>query len=160
MRFRGSSPGCPRIGAVAAVIAVGAAGCASGKATHLVYVHQANLGVDLSASAQGTARFVMGYDRETFALVPRVEPAQVDAQRPMPREATNQANTPEAMSLVSLASAHVSGLDHVRFGHLLASGRIAERIAASAAALAQLSQVKEQIEERVFGDQAGQGGGR
>lgn len=39
--------------------------------THLLYVNDTVLGIDVAASAEGTGHLVFGYDRETFALVPR-----------------------------------------------------------------------------------------
>jgi len=41
------------------------------QATHLLYVSDTVLGIDVAASAEGTGHMVFGYDRETFALVPR-----------------------------------------------------------------------------------------
>ena len=48
-------------------------GC--GSVDHLVYVSETSLGVSVNAAAQGTPKVAVGYDRETLAVVPRVDSA-------------------------------------------------------------------------------------
>jgi hypothetical protein len=84
------------------------AGCG---ATHLSYVHNAVLGVDVTPITDGgTARLAIGFDRETYALVPKSADEHDDA---------------EAMSLFSASRVQVAGLDEIRFAHALATGEAA-----------------------------------
>jgi hypothetical protein len=76
-------------------------------ATHVAYVHDTCLGVDLSFSAEGHGRFAVGYDREVFALVPK---------------RTADADSNDAMSLTSLSDVALTGLDEIKFNHLVATG--------------------------------------
>jgi len=83
-------------------------------ATHLAYVHETNLGVNVSVSPESsTGRFVFGYDSDTYALVPRKGKGQ------------------DAMTLVSVGCIYVAGLDTVSFKHFVASGLAAQSIAQS-----------------------------
>lgn len=86
-------------------------GCA---ANHLVYVHNAVLGIDLSVSAESTTRFTVGYDRETVAIVPK------------------KAKNKDAMTLVSVDCVYGKAMDEVRFNHFVATGTPAKRLAAEA----------------------------
>jgi hypothetical protein len=92
---------------------MGVSVCAGCTATHVAYVHNATLGVDLTLAAQGTARFSLGYDRETFAIVPR-------------KRATKPA---EAMTLTAFSKVAVRGLDDVHFSHVIATGEAAKSVA-------------------------------
>jgi hypothetical protein len=84
------------------------AGCA---ATHLSYVHNAVLGVDVTpVSNGGTARLAIGFDRETYALVPKCADEHTEA---------------EAMSLFSASRVRVAGLDEISFAHAIATGEAA-----------------------------------
>lgn len=133
------------------VLAAGLSAC-GGNATHLLYVHQANLGVDVSTTAEGTGKLAIGYDRETFAIVPRVDGGTTtDANGQQQREAG------EAMSLVSVASAYIKGLDQIRFGHLLATGKVAEDIAKNDPNLQNIKTGKEKVIETTA---TGRGGGQ
>jgi hypothetical protein len=80
-------------------------------ANHLVYVHETSLGLDVAASTEGTGRFVLGYDRDTYALVPR----RTDGK--------------DAMSLASVGCIYAEGLDQVQFNHFVSSGEAAKKIA-------------------------------
>ena len=127
-------------------------GACGGNATHLLYVHQANLGVDVSTTAEGTGKLAIGYDRETFAIVPRVDGGTTT-------DANGQQKTEpgEAMSLVSVASAYIKGLDHIRFGHLLATGKVAEDIAKNDPNLQNIKTGKQKVIETTA---TGRGGGQ
>ena len=79
-------------------------------ATHLVYVHDASLGIDVAVSTEGTGRLVLGYDRETYAIVPR------------------KADGEDAMSLASFGCVYSKGLGEVSFNHFVSTGLAAENI--------------------------------
>jgi hypothetical protein len=81
--------------------------------THLVYVHNASLGIDVSVSTEGTGRLVFGYDRDTFALVPRKD----------------ESTSAEAMSLVAVSCVYADGLNEVQFDHFIATGETANNVA-------------------------------
>ncbi len=99
------------------LIVIGLSGC---NAKHLVYVHETSLGLDAAVSTEGTGRFVLGYDRDTYAIVPR-KGAGLDA-----------------MTLTALGCIYASGLDNVSFNHFVASGLAAENIAQDDATLKQI----------------------
>ncbi len=105
------------------------AACLSGcHATHLVYVHNASLGIDVSASTEGTGRLAFGYDRDTFALVPRKDD-----------------NTgADAMSLAAASCVYADGLNEVQFDHFIATGDTAKNVAMDADGL-------ETIREAIYG---------
>ncbi len=79
------------------------------QATHLLYVSDTVLGIDVAASAEGTGHLIFGYDRETFALVPRKEKEEDD-------------NESDAMSLSAVSCVYADGLQEVRFNHFVATG--------------------------------------
>jgi len=87
-------------------------------ATHLLYVSDTVLGIDVAASAEGTGHLIFGYDRETFALVPRKEDAQTDAKHRF-----------DAMSLAAVSCVYADGLEAVRFNHFIATGQSAKYVA-------------------------------
>ncbi|MBK8814537.1 MAG: hypothetical protein IPN42_03060 [Methylococcaceae bacterium] len=81
------------------------------EAKHLAYVHETTLGIDVAASADtGTGRFVLGYDSDTYAIVPRKGSGQ------------------DAMSLASMGCISASGLDQVTFNHFVSSGDAAKKL--------------------------------
>jgi hypothetical protein len=92
------------------------------EATHLAYVHETNLGLDVAVSTEGTGRIVFGYDRDTYAIVPR------------------KGTGLDAMTLTSLGCIYASGLDEVSFNHFVSSGTAAINIANSPVILKQLNQ--------------------
>ena len=81
-------------------------------AKHLVYAHDTSIGIDVAASTEGTGRLMFGYDRDTFAIVPRKSDG-------------------EAMTLVSFGCVYAKGLSKVNFNHFVASGKAAKNIAKS-----------------------------
>ncbi|MGZ8190755.1 MAG: hypothetical protein ACXWTS_05940 [Methylococcaceae bacterium] len=91
------------------------------EATHLVYVHETSLGLDVAVSTEGTGRFVMGYDRDTYAIVPR------------------KAEDQDAMTLTSLGCIYAKGLDQVQFKHFVSSGKAAIKIAKDAETLKKIN---------------------
>lgn len=82
------------------------------QATHLAYVSETSMGIDVALSVDSsTGRVVFGYDRNNFALVPR------------------KGDGEDAMSLVSTSCIYSEGLNEVNFTHLVASGDAAKRLA-------------------------------
>lgn len=67
-----------------------------------------SIGIDVAASTEGTGRFLFGYDRDTFVIVPRK-------------------NDGEAMTLVFFGCVYAKGLNEVNFNHLVASGKAAKK---------------------------------
>ncbi len=104
------------------------AGC---QATHLLYVTDTVLGIDVAASAEGTGHLTFGYDRETFALVPRKEEADGKF---------------DAMSLAAVSCVYADGLQEVRFNHFVATGESAGFVAKDPVGYAQ-------IRNAIFGQQ-------
>jgi len=85
-------------------------GCMNAK--HLVYVHTTTMGIDVAASTEtATGRMVFGYDRDTFALVPRKK------------------NNEDAMSLAAVSCIYAHGINDVKFRHFVASGQTAKNVA-------------------------------
>src|SRR6185503_6745012 len=78
----------------------------SGCGSHLAYVHNAALGVDVVAATDGTTHVAIGYDNETFAVVPKYD----------------EDGKVEAMTLVSVSNVDVDGLDEIVFNHVVATG--------------------------------------
>jgi hypothetical protein len=113
----------------AAVAAFGGVGC-----EHVVYVSETNFGVNVTAASQGTPKLSLGYDRETYAIVPRF----------------NEGNgkPPEAMSLVSVSKVDSTGLDELIFNHYIVTGEAAEKAALDPVGL-------RQMREAIFGGDAG-----
>lgn len=85
------------------------AGCMNAK--HLVYVHTATVGLEVAASTDAApGRMVFGYDRDTFALVPRKK------------------DNEDAMSLAAVSCIYANGLTNVKFRHFVTSGEAAKTI--------------------------------
>ncbi|MDJ0850262.1 MAG: hypothetical protein QNK04_17970 [Myxococcota bacterium] len=107
---------------LAAALLVLTTGC---HATHLVYVHNASLGLDVAVSTEGTQRLVFGYDRDTYALVPvKTVPSETT-----PGGATGQAKKYDAMSLTAVSHVRADGLAEVRFDHFVSTGEAAKKLA-------------------------------
>lgn len=82
--------------------------------THLVYVHGTTMGLEVAASTEtATGRLVFGYDRDTFALIPRKKNKQES----------------EAMSLAAVSCIYAQGLEDVQFRHFVSTGGTAVNIA-------------------------------
>jgi hypothetical protein len=91
-------------GSAAAAVAALLAGCG---AKHLVYVQEASLGIDASISGEGVSKLVLGFNRDVFALVPKLEDGS------------------EAMTLTAVSRVSATGLDDVDFEHVVACGTAA-----------------------------------
>ena len=96
--------------------------CGCVEATHLAYVHETSLGLDVAVSTEGTGRLVFGYDRGTYAIVPR------------------KGEGLDAMTLTSLSCVYASGLNDVQFKHFVSSGEAAKKIAKNSDTLKQINQ--------------------
>ncbi|WP_019865693.1 hypothetical protein [Methylovulum miyakonense] len=96
--------------------------CGCGEATHLVYVHEVSVGIDVAASAEGTGRFMFGYDRDTYTIVPRIASGQ------------------DAATLTTFGCIYANGLDEVQFNQFVSSGEAAKNIAKSPDTLKQINQ--------------------
>ncbi len=79
--------------------------------SHLIYGHNTVLGLDVVYSPENTGKLIFGYDRDTFALVPR--------------KAKNQ----DAMTLTSFGCVYVDGLNEINFNHFVSTGESAKNIA-------------------------------
>jgi hypothetical protein len=90
-----------------AVLMVALGGCGQ----NLAYVHNAALGVDVTLGTDGTSHVSIGYDKDTYAIVPR------DTSRN------------EAMTLISVSNIEVDGLNEVIFNHVVITGEAARRAA-------------------------------
>jgi hypothetical protein len=87
------------------------------EATHLVYVSNTVLGVDVAVSSEGNNRVSIGYDRDTYSLVPRKEAGK------------------DAMSVTSVSQVKIHGLNDVQFDHFVATGKAAKELAKDPVAL-------------------------
>lgn len=85
------------------------------EASHLIYVSDAALGVDLSLTGEGRSRFVVGYDRFTGAIVPR--------------KPDTESGPGDAMTLTSVSRVEVGGMDDIEFHHMIATGNAAKEAA-------------------------------
>lgn len=94
------------------------------QATHLVYVHGTTVGLDVSASTEGTGRLVFGYDRDTFALIPHKN--------------DNDKEKPDVMSLAAVSCVYAWGLDDVQFRHFVSTGKAAINIVEAPVTLRQI----------------------
>lgn len=88
------------------------AGCGG----NLAYVHNAVIGVDVTGATDGTARIAVGYDNETFAIVPRFD-------------SVGDGKHGEAMTLVSVSNVDIDALDEIVFNHVIATGEAAVKAA-------------------------------
>lgn len=94
--------------------------------THLIYVYDLSLGVDVAYSNEGSGKLVFGYDRGTYAVVP-----QKAAEGPA-------AGQGELMSLAGVSHVEVDGLNEIKFDHFIATGQAAKQIAEDPTGLAQI----------------------
>lgn len=83
-------------------------GCSS---THMVYVQEASLGVNLAVGTEGVQKFSLGYDRDIYAIVPKKGPEK------------------DAMSLLSINNAKIEGLNKITVSEFVAGGEPAAKLA-------------------------------
>jgi hypothetical protein len=129
-----------RLAALAACVSTVLGACS---ATHLIYVHQTTVGVDLSAATtEGNTAFSFGYDSQTYAIVPRCDSA-TGAMGGTAQQIGGGAvgnSVPkgpkhDAMSLVAFNQTYVEGVKRIVIKHALATGEPAVLVAKSAATL-------------------------
>ena len=106
---------------LAAGLALVLGGCT---ATHVVYVHDATLGINLTTSTEGTAKFAFGFERETFGLVPKFEDGE---------------NT-DAMTVTAVSRVYAEDISKVEFGHVVATGACAKSLVQQPEELRKLAQ--------------------
>lgn len=111
-----------------ALLLPGLGGCT---ATHVVYVYEASLGIDVALSSEGTTKLSLGFDRQTFAIVPRHTPDNPDG---------TPGKQGDAMTLTAVSRVRAEGLSVVHFGHVVATGDAAKGIAKHPEQLQMLSQ--------------------
>ncbi|MDO6642131.1 hypothetical protein Q4557_19475 [Shewanella sp. 5_MG-2023] len=100
------------------------AGCQS---NHLIYVQETSLGLTIAASAEGSNKMSLGYDRDVYAIVPK------------------KTKESDAMSLFSVNKVEITGLDDMSISEFVASGKPAEDLAVRPDAIKKLRQ-------KVYGD--------
>lgn len=109
-----------------AVLGVACAASLAGCARHVVYVRNTDvgIGVALSPAEQGKIKFTLGYDQETFALVPKYTQEESGG--------TGVAKQDKAMSLAAVSHVESKGLlNTVTFNHVVATGGVARAMAKS-----------------------------
>lgn len=94
--------------------------CTGCEATHLIYVTDVSVGVDVSVSAQGVSNLVFGFDRDILAIVPRLEDGS------------------EAMTLVSFSNISAKGIEEMKFHSVVATGKAAMSVSKNKAVLESL----------------------
>lgn len=87
--------------------------CLVGCQSHMVYVHETVVGINMAPvnPGSGTAKVSIGYERDTYAMVPRKE------------------NKQDAMALTAVSRVRANGLNKVQFGHVVATGEAGKIIA-------------------------------
>ena len=84
-------------------------GCSS---THLVYVQETSLGLNVAVSAEGMQKMSLGYDRDVYAIVPK------------------KSDKDDAMALFSVNNVTIKGLDDMDVSEFIATGEPAKKLAA------------------------------
>lgn len=83
-------------------------GCSS---THLVYVQETSMGLNVALSADGMQKMSLGYDRDVFAVIPK------------------KGEEKDAMSLFSVNKVDITGLDNMDVSEFVATGEPAKELA-------------------------------
>ena len=96
-----------------------------GCANDLLYVHDTSLGVDVSVRPDETSgRLMVGYDRDTYALIPR-------------RKSSNNKED-DAMALTSVSCIDLDGISEFHYNQFIATGNSAVMIAKDSTAIKQI----------------------
>lgn len=98
--------------------------------THLVYVYEADVGIDVAYSTEGTGKLLFGYDRDTYAIVP-------------------QKKGEEIMALSAVSQVKATGLEALDFSHFIATGAAAKSVAEDSVGM-------KKIREAIFGSEVEQ----
>lgn len=88
------------------ILAIG--GCSS---THLVYVQETSMGLNVALSAEGMQKMSLGYDRDIYAVIPK------------------KSDEKDAMALFSVNKVNISGLDDMDVSEFVATGEPAIKLA-------------------------------
>ncbi|WP_440874663.1 hypothetical protein [Thalassotalea sp. PLHSN55] len=83
-------------------------GCST---THLVYVQETSMGLNVAVGAEGMQKMSLGYDRDVLAIVPK------------------KGKDKDAMALFSVNNVRVEGLDNMDVSEFVATGEPAKKIA-------------------------------
>jgi len=78
---------------------------------HLIYVQESSLGVNVTGGTEGPQKISLGYDRDVYAIVPK-----------MGRDRN-------AMSLLSMNKADITGIRDMKVSEFVAAGRPATTLA-------------------------------
>lgn len=81
-------------------------GCSS---THLVYVQETSMGLNVAVGADGMQKMSLGYDRDVLAVVPK------------------KGEDKDAMALFSVNNVRVGGLDNMDVSEFVATGEPAKK---------------------------------
>jgi len=92
-------------------------GCSS---THLVYVQETSMGLNVGISADGMQKMSLGYDRDIYAVIPK------------------KGENEDAMALLSINKVKVGGLDDMDVAEFVATGKPAIRLAADKEAVSKI----------------------
>jgi len=103
--------------ALLTALAIITAGCQS---NNLVYVQETSFGLTIGAGIEGTQKISLGYDRDIYAVVPK------------------KTKNGDAMSLLTINSVNVKGLQEMSISEFIAGGEPATKLAADPAAISQL----------------------
>ena len=79
--------------------------------THLVYVQETSMGLNVALSADGMQKMSLGYDRDVYAVIPK------------------KGEEEDAMALFSVNKVDISGLDNMNISEFVATGNPAKEIA-------------------------------
>jgi hypothetical protein len=83
-------------------------GCSS---THIVYVQETSMGLNVAVGTDGMAKMSLGYDRDVYAIIPKKD------------------KTEDAMALFSVNKVNISGLDNMDVSEFVATGEPAIKLA-------------------------------
>ncbi|NQY62147.1 MAG: hypothetical protein HRT38_00270 [Alteromonadaceae bacterium] len=83
-------------------------GCSS---THIVYVQETSMGLNVAVSADGMQKMSLGYDRDVYAIIPKKD------------------KEGDAMALFSVNKVNISGLDNMDVSEFVATGYPAIKLA-------------------------------
>jgi hypothetical protein len=114
---------------VSAFMVIFLAGCNS----HMVYVHETTVGINVAPvnPGSGTAKISIGYERDTYAMVPQKK------------------DNEEAMSLTAVSRVRANGLNKIQFGHVVATGKAGEIIAKDPEAIRTAKQNLSETQEKL-----------
>ncbi len=131
---------------VAIILSCVGLGCRS---THLAYVYDASVGLDVAYSQNGNPKVVFGYDRGTYALVPQRDDVAAPCEKCPNQDPPHPSERGELMTLTGVSRVHVNGLGDLQFDHFVATGAAAQRVAKDHVGL-------KQIRKAIFDEEGGE----